>query len=426
MIVATTNESLTSLGLRALRAGKHVLVEKPAARSVAELDRLMAAAARAGRLVRVGFNHRYHPALQKARALVDAGALGPLMFVRGRYGHGGRVGLRPRVARRSREVRRRRTDRSRRAPDRSRALVPRRLHDGGRIRRDVLLGHAGRRQRLHAARTARADRVAARQLHGVEEPVLARDLRPDGQARDRRPRRQLRRRTADVLPDAARDGAARDDDHGVSGGDQSWAIEFAEFLDDIRLGRSHLPAWPRRARRSWSSKRSTRDRATPLAEGASRHDHHAQPAADHARRRRHRPAVVLPRARRLPDRRGDRQVRLRHGDAAVHAGHLSQVLEARARRRDRRGAAPDHSRSDAAARLPDAAARNHHARRHPRGHRARLVRQLHDGAAARRCTRTAGGCCTRASSPSWPATSRSTGSASRSASRISTSRPTAA
>ena len=42
--------------------------------------------------VRVGFNHRYHPALQKAREIVDSGALGPLMFVRGRYGHGGRVG----------------------------------------------------------------------------------------------------------------------------------------------------------------------------------------------------------------------------------------------------------------------------------------------------------------------------------------------
>ena len=91
-IVATTNEALTSLGLRALRAGKHVLLEKPAARSVAEIDRLMAAAAEAGRLVRVGFNHRYHPALQQARTLVDAGALGPLMFLRGRYGHGGRVG----------------------------------------------------------------------------------------------------------------------------------------------------------------------------------------------------------------------------------------------------------------------------------------------------------------------------------------------
>ena len=92
VIVAATNDALAPLTIAALEAGKHVIVEKPAARSVAELDGVIAAAARARRLVRVGFNHRYHPALQQARALVDAGQLGPLMFLRGRYGHGGRLG----------------------------------------------------------------------------------------------------------------------------------------------------------------------------------------------------------------------------------------------------------------------------------------------------------------------------------------------
>jgi predicted dehydrogenase len=42
--------------------------------------------------VRLGYNHRFHPALLKARALLDRGVLGPLMFLRGRYGHGGRKG----------------------------------------------------------------------------------------------------------------------------------------------------------------------------------------------------------------------------------------------------------------------------------------------------------------------------------------------
>jgi predicted dehydrogenase len=92
VIVATTNDALTPVSEAALKAGKHVLVEKPAARTVAEIDRLIAASQAHGRLVRVGFNHRYHPALQKARAIVDSGALGPLMFIRGRYGHGGRIG----------------------------------------------------------------------------------------------------------------------------------------------------------------------------------------------------------------------------------------------------------------------------------------------------------------------------------------------
>jgi len=92
VIVATTNEALADVSVRALDAGTHVLVEKPAARSVAEIDRIIEASARSGKLVRVGFNHRYHPALQKAREIVDSGVLGPLMFIRGRYGHGGRVG----------------------------------------------------------------------------------------------------------------------------------------------------------------------------------------------------------------------------------------------------------------------------------------------------------------------------------------------
>jgi predicted dehydrogenase len=92
VIVATTNDALVKTSLAAVQAGKHVLVEKPAARNVAELDPLIQAAQENQVQVRVGFNHRYHPALLKARELVDAGELGEMMFVRGRYGHGGRKG----------------------------------------------------------------------------------------------------------------------------------------------------------------------------------------------------------------------------------------------------------------------------------------------------------------------------------------------
>jgi predicted dehydrogenase len=92
VIVATTHDALPRVGLAAIEAGKHVLIEKPAARRAAELDPLIAAQARAGVCARVGFNHRFHPALRKARELVDAGEVGPLMYVRARYGHGGRLG----------------------------------------------------------------------------------------------------------------------------------------------------------------------------------------------------------------------------------------------------------------------------------------------------------------------------------------------
>ena len=92
VIVSTLNASLAPVALAAVRAGKHVLVEKPGALNAAQLRIIRGAAAKTGACVHLGYNHRFHPALQKARALVDAGALGPLLFLRARYGHGGRLG----------------------------------------------------------------------------------------------------------------------------------------------------------------------------------------------------------------------------------------------------------------------------------------------------------------------------------------------
>ncbi len=92
VIVSTTNQFLAEITRAAVRGKKHVLVEKPAARSVSELEEVLAEATSAGVKVRVGFNHRYHPSLRKARQLLADGSLGEMMFVRGRYGHGGRIG----------------------------------------------------------------------------------------------------------------------------------------------------------------------------------------------------------------------------------------------------------------------------------------------------------------------------------------------
>jgi predicted dehydrogenase len=91
-IIATTHDQLAAIAETAAAAGKHVLIEKPGARRAAELEPVRQAAQRTGVAVRVGFNHRYHRALQEARRIFLSGALGEMMFVRGRYGHGGRVG----------------------------------------------------------------------------------------------------------------------------------------------------------------------------------------------------------------------------------------------------------------------------------------------------------------------------------------------
>jgi len=92
VIVATRHDTLAEIAAGAAAAGRHVLVEKPGARRSPELNDIAAHAAKTGVLVRVGFNHRYHRALQKARSLVDEGEIGALMFIRARYGHGGRIG----------------------------------------------------------------------------------------------------------------------------------------------------------------------------------------------------------------------------------------------------------------------------------------------------------------------------------------------
>jgi predicted dehydrogenase len=93
VVIATPQDSQAEIMRAAISAGMHVLVEKPAARSVGELLDLPQLAAKYNVRVRVGFNHRYHRAFQQARLLVDSGILGPLMFLRARYGHGGRLGL---------------------------------------------------------------------------------------------------------------------------------------------------------------------------------------------------------------------------------------------------------------------------------------------------------------------------------------------
>jgi predicted dehydrogenase len=93
VVVATPNGLLADIVVAALDAGKHVLMEKPMGRDLGEARRIAAAAASAGRILRIGFNHRHHPAIRGAASLARSGRLGPLVTLRARYGHGGRPGL---------------------------------------------------------------------------------------------------------------------------------------------------------------------------------------------------------------------------------------------------------------------------------------------------------------------------------------------
>jgi predicted dehydrogenase len=92
LVVAVPHDRLADLAVQGLEAGTNVVVEKPAGMGVADVDRIAAAARAAERLVRVGFQHRFYPALAQAAEIVHSGRFGEVMFVRARYGHGGRLG----------------------------------------------------------------------------------------------------------------------------------------------------------------------------------------------------------------------------------------------------------------------------------------------------------------------------------------------
>src|SRR3989338_7595277 len=92
VIIATTHESLSLLCADAINAKKHVFLEKPGGRNSTEIQSLIQLAEKQNVHVGLGFNHRHHRAFQQAKALVDQGAIGELMFIRARYGHGGRIG----------------------------------------------------------------------------------------------------------------------------------------------------------------------------------------------------------------------------------------------------------------------------------------------------------------------------------------------
>ncbi|HKV05096.1 MAG TPA: Gfo/Idh/MocA family oxidoreductase [Candidatus Acidoferrales bacterium] len=92
VIVATPTAIAPEIAFASLEAGKHVLAEKPFGRSADEILSAVGAARNRDRSLKVGYNHRYHPALAKAHEICRGGAIGRLFYLRCVYGHGGRPG----------------------------------------------------------------------------------------------------------------------------------------------------------------------------------------------------------------------------------------------------------------------------------------------------------------------------------------------
>ena len=87
--VATPVPTHADVAVRVLDAGKHCLVEKPLAQSVADAERVLAAAGAADRVLMVGHLLEYHPGVLKLKELTDSGELGDEIY----YIYGNRLNL---------------------------------------------------------------------------------------------------------------------------------------------------------------------------------------------------------------------------------------------------------------------------------------------------------------------------------------------
>jgi predicted dehydrogenase len=83
--VCTPNHLHVPIAETALRAGKHVICEKPLAPTVEEAERLVDGAAQAGVLAAVPFVYRFYPTVREARARIQQGEAGPLRLLHGSY-----------------------------------------------------------------------------------------------------------------------------------------------------------------------------------------------------------------------------------------------------------------------------------------------------------------------------------------------------
>ena len=92
VLVCTPPGIHAEISIAAMRAGKHVLCEKPLSRTLAEAEEMAAVSRETGQVLKCGFNHRHHPAIWEAHRRLVAGELGRPLFARCRYGICGRPG----------------------------------------------------------------------------------------------------------------------------------------------------------------------------------------------------------------------------------------------------------------------------------------------------------------------------------------------
>ena len=80
--VLTPNRSHAEISIAALEAGKHVMCEKPMAKSAAEARAMVAAAKKSGKLLTIGYQHRHKPESRYVKAIIQDGDLGSIYYAK--------------------------------------------------------------------------------------------------------------------------------------------------------------------------------------------------------------------------------------------------------------------------------------------------------------------------------------------------------
>jgi len=90
VFICTPNHLIPDLAIKCLERGKNIFCEKPPGRSLSDIVRMMnAEKENPSAKLMFGFNHRYHPGVMKAKAIVDSGRMGRVIALRGHYGKSG-------------------------------------------------------------------------------------------------------------------------------------------------------------------------------------------------------------------------------------------------------------------------------------------------------------------------------------------------
>ena len=77
--------------IRALNAGKHVFCEKPPSMTAKEMQKVIETEKKMGRVLKYGFNHRFHYSVMEAKKIINNGSLGKMLWMRGVYGKAGSI-----------------------------------------------------------------------------------------------------------------------------------------------------------------------------------------------------------------------------------------------------------------------------------------------------------------------------------------------